>query len=186
MMVTAPQTRLMTAEELLELPDDGKRHELIRGELCTMSPASAKHGGFTHDLSLFIGLHVRENALGRVFAAETGFILTRDPDTVLAPDIAFVRADRLPSPEQWEGYLAVPPDLVVEVLSPSDRASEVHNKVMFYLEAGVLAVWVLDGPRRTITVWGPDRTAHILTIDDTLDGGDILPGFQLPLTKLFT
>jgi Uma2 family endonuclease len=187
MAMTAPHVQpagSFTAADLATLPDD-LRYDLIAGELIEMSPASAKHGRYSQDLGFFIDSHVREHRLGTVFAAETGFILSRDPDTVLAPDVAFVRADRLPPEEEWQGFLALAPDLVVEVISPSETASRILTKVLAYLDAGVLMVITIDPERKVAGVYGQDRVGRILTIADTLDGGDVLPGFRLPLADLF-
>jgi len=188
MALTVPpieRTGLWTADDLLALPEDDLRHEIIAGELIEMSPASAKHGRYAQDLGFFIDSHVRENRLGTVFAAETGFLIARDPDTILAPDIAFVRADRLPPEDTWEGFLELAPDLVVEVISPSDTASRVLSKVLMYLDAGTQLVVTLDPNRKVVVVYGPDRVGRILTVSDTLDGGDVLSGFRLPLADLF-
>jgi Uma2 family endonuclease len=188
MAITAPGVQLafpLSADDLAALPDD-RRYDLIAGELIEMSPASAKHGRYAQDLGFFIDSHVREHSLGTVFAAETGFLLARDPDTVLAPDVAFVRADRLPPEETWKGFLSLAPELVVEVISPSDTVSQVLEKVLTYLDAGVQMVITVDPQRTAITVYGQDRAARILTISDTLETGDVLPGFRLPLADLFT
>lgn len=188
MAMTAPpieRAGLWTAEKLLALPDDDLLHEIIAGELIEMPPPSAKHGKYAMRLGGRMDAHASEHRLGTVFAAETGFILSRDPDTVLAPDIAFVRADRLPPEDEWEGYLALAPDLVVEVISPSDTASRVLSKVLMYLDAGTQLVITLDPDRKAVVVYGPDRVGRILTVADTLDGGDVLPGFRLSLADLF-
>ena len=147
MAVTAPRverTGLWTAAELLALPEDDLRHEIIAGELIEMSPPSAKHGKYAMRLGSRMETHAFEHGLGTVFAAETGFLIARDPDTVLAPDVAFVRADRLPPEEEWRGFLELAPDLVVEVISPSESASSVLAKVLMYLDAGVQMVITLD------------------------------------------
>jgi Uma2 family endonuclease len=179
-------TSLLTADDLETLPDDLGRSDLIRGELIQMAPAAAKHGKYAMRFGSRLDVYVTEHKLGTVFAAETGFVLARDPDTVLAPDIAFVRADRLPSEDEWDGYLAIAPDLVVEVLSPSDTARSVLDKVLFYLDAGTRLVVTLDPTRQITIVYGPDRVGRILRRDETFDGGDVVPGFRLPLADLFT
>lgn len=169
------------------LPDDGYRYDLIGGQLIRMSPAGALHGEIASRVGRHLG-HVAEVArLGVVFGAETGFIL-RDPDVLLAPDAAFVRAERLPPRAEWRGYLRLAPDLVVEVVSPSDRWRDVMDKVDQYLQAGVQLVWVLDPQRRAAFVYERDgRTVRILRAasGDALDGVDVLPGFRLPLADLF-
>lgn len=179
------RTALLTADDLAALPDTTDRYDLLRGELIQMAPAAAKHGKYAMRFGTPLDVYVTENGLGTVFAAETGFILARDPDTVLAPDVAFVRADRLPPEEEWEGYLALAPDLVVEVLSPSDTASGVLDKTLAYLDAGVLLVVTLDPKRQVAVVTEPDRMARILGRDDVFDSGDVVPGFRLPLADLF-
>lgn len=179
------QTRLMTAEELLDLPDDDRRYELIRGELLTMAPAGEEHGLIAHELALSLGQHVKGRDLGRVYAAETGFKLSSNPDTVRAPDIAFIsRAnfeDTAPSHTFREGA----PDLVVEVISPNDRASEVEIKVRDWLSHGAKMVVTVNPRAKLVTVYrGPDNI-HMLSEGDVLDGGDVVPGWQLPLDELF-
>lgn len=177
-------TKLMTAEELADLPEDSFRYELVRGELIRMSPAGGLHGRIEAQCAMYMTIHVRENNLGTVFAGDTGFVLARDPDIVRGPDIAFVRADRLPPEEQLEGFLELAPDLVVEVISPSDRVSDVLEKVWEYLDAGTRLVVLVEPRRKVLLLVGPDRTARTLTADDIFDG-DVLPGFRLPVASIF-
>ena len=177
-------TKLVTAEDLLAIDDD-YRYDLIRGELFRMSPAGPSHGALTFAFGVRIGLFVTEHKLGEVFAAETGFALEHDPDTVLAPDIAFIRADRLPPGELPDSFMDVPPDLVVEVASPSQGGPSIARKVARYLDAGVPLVWVLRTRRKTISVHRSGREVIVLGIGDVLDGEDVLPGFRLPLAELF-
>jgi Uma2 family endonuclease len=185
MSATAPIQPLgMTAEELLELPDDGMRHELVEGELRTMAPAGAEHGWVALVIGSKIFEHVERQGLGRAYAAETGFVLRRGPDTVRAPDVAFVAADRVPA-RAGEGFLEPAPDLVVEVVSPSDRASEVAAKAAMWLDAGVRLVWVVDSQARLAAVHHPGGLVTVLREDGTLDGEDVLRGFRLPLAPLF-
>lgn len=178
-------TRLLTVEDLANLGDTPGRHDLIRGELIRMSPAGARHGELALSIGGYLWSYVREHALGKTYAAETGFILARNPDVLLAPDVAFVRTDRLPPDDEQKGFLNLAPDLVVEVVSPSDRQADGHAKVIEYLRAGVQLVWVVDPVNRDVSVYLPDRTSRILTGDDVLDGGTVLPGFQLPLPEVF-
>jgi Uma2 family endonuclease len=173
----------MTAEELLELPDDHMRHELVEGELRTMAPAGEGHGWVAMAIGSKVFDHVEQQRLGRVYAAETGFILRRRPDTVRAPDVAFVAADRLPA--KGRGFAELAPDLVVEVVSPSDRASEVAEKAEMWLDAGVRLVWVVDPQARLAAVHHPGGLVTVLRQDGVLDGEDVLPGFRLPLAPLF-
>jgi len=174
----------MTAEELFELPDDGMRHELVEGELRTMTPAGESHGWVALKIGARILDHVEREALGRAYAAETGFLLQRGPDTVRAPDVAFVAADRLTS-QPLPGFAELAPDLVVEVVSPSDRASEVSAKAAMWLDAGARLVWVVDPQARLAAVHHPGGLGIVLREDGALDGEDVLPGFRLPLADLF-
>jgi Uma2 family endonuclease len=173
---------ITTAEQLLRAGDIG-RCELIRGKLHMMIPPGFLHGRITMKLSGPILSHVEAHGLGTVVAAETGFLLARDPDTVRAPDIAFVRAARLPGPER--GYFPGAPDLAVEVLSPDDRPGYVRDKVAEWLEAGARAVWVVDPREQTVAVHEPGRAPSVLGEADTVRGGDVLPGFALAVRDIF-
>ena len=176
--------QIVSAEQLLETPGPG-RCELVRGELIMMTPAGEEHGGIVANLTGHLWSFVRAQKLGKLYGAETGFQIGREPDTVRAPDVAFVRAERVPA-EPVRGFLQAPPDLAVEVLSPGDRASEVLDKVHQWLDAGCLAVWVVDPEKRTVSVYQrPDR-AITLTAGDELDGADVLPGFRLPVSEIFS
>jgi Uma2 family endonuclease len=156
---------------------------LIRGELIEMAPAGGAHGEIAAGIIGRLWAHVTENKLGRVYTSETGFVLAREPDVVHGPDAAVVRSERVPARQR--GFYEVAPDLTVEVMSPDDSYHYVHGKVMEYLEAGVRLVWVVDPERQTITVYQADRSGQILTIDDALDGGDVLPGFTVPVARIF-
>ena len=176
---------LLTAEELADLPDDGCRVELIEGVLQKMPPAGFDDGLISATIASRLDLYVRDHALGRVVGAETGFVLSRDPDTVLAPDAAFVSARRLPPPDQRHGFAALAPDLVVEVVSPSDRAAAIADKALRWIEAGVRLVWVVYPDRRQVAEHLPNGTIHLRQADDALEGGDGLPGFQVPAREFF-
>lgn len=178
-MTTA--TKPLTADELLELPRGSERHELVNGELITMSPAGANHGDVAAVIGSHLHVYVREHRLGKTYAAETGFLLSRNPDTVLAPDASFVRSERV---ARLSKYFPGPPDLAVEVLSPNDTASEVEAKVRHWLQAGCRIVIVVDPEKKTVTVNTQQGTTR-LSDGDTLDGGDVVPGWQLPLRELF-
>jgi Uma2 family endonuclease len=179
------EDRLYTADELLALSArDDNRYELIHGRLRIMPPAGDEHGFLAASLNARIFLHVEEHKLGYVFAAETGFYLSRNPDLVRAPDVAFVRSDRVL--EKFSGrYFPNAPDLAVEVVSPNDTLSEVQDKIQDWLTYGARLVWVVDPKTRTVTVYRPDGTANVLKAKDTLDGEDVLPGFAFPLSRLF-
>lgn len=178
-------TRIMTADELLRLPSQGCRYELIEGELREMSPAGHAHGRFTMAISSPLHLHVNRNRLGKVYAAETGFLIARDPDTVRAPDCAFVSQSRVEQVSRQEGYFPGPPDLAVEVISPSDTFEDVEDKVASWLEAGCRLVVVANPRSQTLKVYKSLKELTVLTIEDTLDAGDVVPGFQLPVREIF-
>ena len=174
----------ISADALLQMPGDGFRYDLIRGELKRMSPASGVHGILASRVGSLIRQHVDAGDLGEVFGAETGFKLGSNPDTVLAPDAAFIRKDRLPAGEFPEGYWTIAPDLVVEIVSPGDRPSEVEEKVELYLTAGVLSVWLFYPKTRTVTI-RRNRSTIQLTEKEMLVGEDVLRGFRCPLEKIF-
>ena len=173
---------ITTAEQLLRATDLG-RCELVDGELRTLIPPGGQHGRIAFDIGFALGQHIKPRKLGTLFAAETGFLLSRDPDTVRAPDVAFVSADRPPLPPR--GYYPGAPDLVVEVLSPDDRPGYVRDKVEMWLEAGAMLVWEVDPRTHTVRVHQRAGGAHTLAEADTLTGGPVLPDFELPLRDLF-
>lgn len=179
------QVQLMTADELLALPRGQFRHELINGELITMSPAGHSHGKLIIRLTLPLAQHVKQNGLGEVYAAETGFKLRSNPDTVRAPDIAFINKRRVKEVGETKGYWPGAPDLAVEVLSPDDRVSEVEQKVSEWLEAGTKQVWVVSPKMKTVTVYHSTTSIQVLSENDSLDGGDVVPGFHIPIAEIF-
>jgi Uma2 family endonuclease len=182
-MTTSP-TRLVTVEDVERLPDDGYRYALLKGVLYRMPPPKPRHGRIAGNVGSYLWLHVKEHELGVVYN-EAGFLLGRDPDVLLGPDVAFVRTERVPD-EDAPGYPEIAPDLAIEVVSPGDTGPEVAAKVEAYLEAGTRMVVVIRPQPRTVTVHTPnDRTGRTLTESDELDGGDVVPGFRLPLAKLF-
>ena len=181
----AVERRLMTADELFRLPDDNMRHELIRGELRTMSPMGWRHAKITLKGGASLLAHVEAHDLGIAGAGDIGFVLASNPDTVRAPDVCFIRRERIPEAGEPTGYWSIPPDLAIEVLSPNDRYTEVDKKVAEWLEFGVQLVLVIHPRRRTVAVHRPNRPTRILTEDDTLDGEDVVPGWSLPVRDLF-
>jgi Uma2 family endonuclease len=184
MSATAPIEPLgMTAEELLDLPDDGMRHELVEGELRTMPPAGFEHGKVAVRVAARLLEYAEEHGAGDVLAAETGFVLRRAPDTVRAPDAAFVAAGRVST--NTRAFAEIAPDLVVEVVSAWDRASEVASKAVEWLDAGVRLVWIVDPQARQATVYRPGAAGTVLREDGVLEGEDVLLGFRLPLASLF-
>ena len=182
-MATTAPPKPLTAEQLASLPDDGMRHEIVEGVLRTMSPAGGTHGRTGATLLAYVTVHVRSHSLGAVFTAETGFRLARDPDTVRAPDLAFVGIDRADEADV-PGFPELAPDLIAEVVSPHDRAVDVSAKALAWLDAGVRLVWVVDPVNRTVTVYTAGTTA-VVRGDGRLDGGAVLPGFELALAQLW-
>ena len=178
-------TTTITAEQLLQMPDNGMQRELVRGELREMAPAGNIHGRVTMKAGWRLAQHVESHNLGVVYAAETGFILARNPDTVRAPDAAFVRQEVVDAMSGVEGYLPCAPDLAIEVISPGDSYTEVQDKAMERLDAGSRMVVTVDPRRRIITVYRSRHDIEILTEEDTLSGGDVVEGWELPLSELF-
>jgi len=175
-----PDSGPMTADELLRLDLPNKHTELVRGVLVVREPAGYRHGEVALSIATAIANHVKAHDLGHVLAAETGFKLATDPDTVRAPDVAFVRRARVPDPRP-AGFAALAPDLVVEVLSRDDRPGEVLAKVGDWLNAGCALVWVVDPNRRLARVYRADGSESLIDADGVLDGEDVLPGFVCPL-----
>lgn len=178
-------TEPMTAAALLDLPDDGRRYELIAGELIVMPPTGDEHGAIIIAIASSLNPYVREHRLGIVRASETGFLLTTNPDTVRAADIAFVARERVEREGRLRGYRRGAPDLVVEVISPSDRYTDVEDKVAVWFEGGARMVVVVNPRRQTGTVYRSPTQVRILTDADLLDGDDVVPGWQLPVTAIF-
>ncbi len=176
----------VTAEELLHLPRGKVRHELVKGVLLTMSPSGSEHGVVTFQFSALIAQFVSSTGAGLAFGAETGFVIQRDPDTVRAPDIAFIRRERIPTEWLPQGYWPGAPDLAVEVMSPGDTArAKIDEKANDWLRAGTLAVWVVD-PRleENHRVFSRRDDQHAGRGFDP-DGGDVLPGFRCAIADVF-
>lgn len=173
----------MTAEELyrLHLPD--KRTELVAGRLVVREPPGYRHGRIAAALAARIYSYVKEHDLGIVLAGDPGFILQRGPDTVRAPDVAFISRERVPDPEPV-AFAELAPDLAVEVLSPGDRPGETLEKVADWLKAGTRLVWVVDPGRRQVCIYHADGTETLLSDADTLDGEDVLPGFEIKIVDI--
>lgn len=178
-------TKLMTSEDLWEIDDDFNQYELMRGELHKVPPAGGDHGVVNGEFGRRIANHVHEHRLGRYYQGETGFILARDPDTNLAPDIAFVHRDRIIRGPDHRGFLEQAPDLVVEIISPSQSRGRARTKMEIYMEFGVRMGLLVDPYRQTITIYRPGRDPVVLGRDDIFDGDDVLPGFRLNVSDLF-
>lgn len=175
----------MTAEELLSFSSEPYRTELVRGILRKMEPPGGEHGIIAMRVGGLLYNHVEANDLGQAYAAETGFILGRDPDTVRAPDAAFIARERAATIGRPVGYIPGPPDLAVEVNSPHDRPAAVAEKTAEWLRAGALAVVVLDPPTRTAHVHRAGAPVVTLCGDDPLDLGDVVPGWAPTVAELF-
>ncbi len=180
----------VTVEELLKLHDDGVRHELVEGQLRVMPLACVAHGRVTSTASWLLGNHVHETEIGVAVAAGTGFILASDPDTVRAPDVAFVRRDRVEAVGRTEHFWPGPPDFAIEVISPSgadaphDSRPEVHSKTLDWLAAGTLAILVLDPAERTATAYRALDNVRTYT-DGDIDLSDAVPGWVVAVADFF-
>ncbi len=173
----------VTAEELLRMGAEHSRSDLIAGELHEMPPTSFYHGDVELAIGSLLRAYVTANRLGKVVSGEVGFVLARTPDTVLGADVAYVSNDRLPTDRQ--GFFEGPPDLVVEVVSPSDRPPEVRRKAERWMQHGAALLWVVHPDERQVHVYAEDEKVRVLGINDELDGGAILPGFRCQVAELF-
>ena len=186
-MSTVQQT---TADELLQissnLRNQGKRCELVQGELRIMSPGGWKHGDVIGAAHADIGAYIRKNQLGKVFGAETGFLIARDPDTVRAPDFAFIAKANLPATDPTEAYWPGAPDFAIEVLSPNDTTKEVDEKIQAWLAAGVTLLWVIDPELKSITAYRSMTDVTVHTAGDVIDSIELLPGFSLKVSQIFS
>ena len=176
--------RLFTAEELERIPSDDRRYELVKGRVVRMSPVGSLHGGVTIGLALLLGQHARTHGLGAV-VTEVGFVLTTKPDTVRAPDLAFIHRGRIPATGLPRGFWKGPPDLAVDVLSPDDTPSEVRTKVDEYLRYGVRLVLTVDPDEKTVTVFRTNAAPATLGMDRELDLSDVVPGFRCDVRGIF-
>lgn len=176
----------MTADELLALPDNGMRRELVAGELYEMPPAGGEHGYVGSKAHIEFGVFLKQHPEigGSFFLAETGYRLSRNPDTVRAPDISYVNEERLPQ-ARVRGYPELAPDFVVEVVSPNDLADELQIKMDQWLSAGSRLVWVLYPATRSAIIYGSQGSVRLLRSDHTLCGEPILPGFSCRVRDLF-
>ena len=175
----------VTARELLNLKEDGNRYELIAGELKKMSPAGSEHGRIAGHIFAKLYNHVQPKNLGQTFAAETGFRIATNPDTVRAPDAAFVSHEQLASVEGTTGYLPLAPDLVVEVVSPTDTFSDVESKAPDWLEAGCKIVIVAEPRTTTLHIYREANKIDVLQVDDVFDAGEVAGGWTLSVRDAF-
>jgi Uma2 family endonuclease len=179
------ETGVMTAEELLRRPDDGSRYELLHGELRKMPPCGHQHGRLAAKLTASLLQHVEARSLGSVYAAETGFKLDSNPDHVRAPDVAFVRRERVLAVGDVQGFWPGAPDLAVEVISPTDSYADVDDKVLDWLNAGTRLVIVVNPRNRTVRVSRSLNEVRVLGESDTLEAQDVIPGWSLSVRDLF-
>lgn len=179
----ASTTQAVTADELFRMPDNGSRYELVRGELRSHSMSGGLHGQVTARVTVLLGRHVRDRKLGVGFTA-TGFQLASDPDTVLAPDLAIVVADRAMLGDT-DYFFPGPPDLAVEVISPSESYSDVEERTLTYLEHGTRVVVLADPAKRRLVIRRPDQTPVVLSEDDLFELADLLPGFSTVVQSFF-
>jgi Uma2 family endonuclease len=178
-------THITTADDLLRMPDDGFRYELIEGELRKMSPTGGEHGVLSIEIGYLLSDYVRRHDLGQVFGAETGFRVRRNPDTVLAPDASFIRKERIAVIGIPQEFLPEAPALVVEVVSPGDTAEEVDDTMRRWFAAGVEMGWVIYPRGRTVTVYRSLSDIRILGLNDELNGDPVIPGFRCRVGDLF-
>jgi Uma2 family endonuclease len=179
-------TRLMTAEDLEAMgPEAEKRYEIIDGVLAEVEGVGGRHGGINTEIVYALHSFTRPRKLGRVFSADTRFILRRNPDLVQMPDVSFIRAERIPPEGLWERTVPIPPDFATEIASPNDTAAEVRRKAQRLLDAGVRLVWIVWPRRREVSVLRSDQPEVVLREGDELDGGDVIPGFRLPVASIF-
>ncbi len=183
--MTMTKTKLITAAELLRLYSEGVRGELIRGELYETMPSGQQHGEIAMQIGHLLLRFVRPRRLGRVMGSDAGVWLERDPDTVREPDVAFFAADKMPPGETVRGYAEAVPNLVVEIASPSNSAREVRDKARMWLSFGVRLVWVVYPDARAVELHTVDGGRRVLAEGDTLDGGDVLPGFSCEVSDIF-
>ena len=184
-MIEKTHQDVQTAEQLFAMPNDGNRYELVQGTLRMMSPAGSEHGRIAMRIASRLARHVEELNLGETYAAETGFLIASDPDTVRAPDAAFVSHALLETIEPTSGYLPLAPDLVVEVISPHDSFSEVEAKAEQWLLAGTKTVLIADPANQTLSVYADVSQIRVLRAGQTFDAGDVCGGWELKVDDAF-
>lgn len=178
-------TQVNTAEQLAQMPSDGNRYELVQGVLNMMSPAGGRHGRVTVRINKLLAIHVDDHRLGETFAAETGFLLARNPDTVRAPDAAFVGQDKMNTLEDDSGFLPFAPDLAVEVVSPNDTFADVENKAFAWLDSGTRLVLIVEPESETVHAYRSRSNIAVLKSTEVLDAMDAVPGWSVKVSEFF-
>ncbi|MEZ6137882.1 MAG: Uma2 family endonuclease [Pirellulaceae bacterium] len=176
---------MKTAKHLAAMPDDGKRYELIKGELTVMSPAGGRHGRIAVRINKLLAIHVDDNHLGATFAAETGFRIASNPDTVRAPDGAFVEQRKMEQLDDDTGFLPFAPDLAVEVISPNDSFAAVESKAFTWLDAGSKLVLILEPESKTAHVYRSRADIRIYSVGETIEVSDVVLGWELAVADVF-
>jgi Uma2 family endonuclease len=182
--MSTTSTALMTAEELMQLPDDDLRHELINGEPITMPLPGLPHGRIATRLMVPLAQFVWDHDLGEVYDF-VGFQLTSNPDTVLGPDISFISKERLKKVSEIKAYCQGPPDLAVEVYSPGYRPGKVSERIARLFSFGTKQVWIVDLKHSTIKVYRSESDVTTFSGSDYLEAQDLFPGFRISLDKIF-
>lgn len=177
--------KLMTAEDYCNLDDGGACTELVRGRIVSVNPPQRLHGYVCMNIGAVIRAHVRAQRLGRVFANDTGVITAHNPDTVRGADVAYVSYERLPAGPLPDGYLDIAPELIFEVLSPSDSLQEAQETAAEYLQAGVLVVCVVDPRQQKVHVYRSDNKAEVATVDQALVFPEVFGDFSVPVSEFF-
>ena len=186
--MTAPPTataKLLSLADIDAMGEDFEDFEVIDGLLVEREGMGRLHGRMGFDLGFELALHIKPQSLGELYTSETNFVLSRDPLIIVKPDISFVRADRLPAERDSEGFLELVPDLAVEVRSPSERTGKLMQKVERYRQAGVPLLWLVESRPRTVRVFAAGEESRTVGEDGELDGGTVLPGFRLPVARIF-
>ncbi len=182
--MSTTSTALMTAEELMQLPDDDLRHELINGELITMPLPQLPHGRIALRLAVPLGQFVWDHDLGELYS-DAGFQLTWNPDTVVGPDIAFISKKRLKEVAEVEGYWQGAPDLAIEVYSPGYRPGKINERISRLFNAGTKQVWIVHLKHSTVTIYRSVSDATTFSGSDYLESPDLFPGFRISVDRIF-
>ena len=183
--MSTTRTELMTAAELLKLPSEEARGELIRGVFHPAMPTGGRHGKIEARVAWLLGNVVQPSGRGTVMTGDPGIVLEQGPDTVRAPDVAYFSVERLPLDADITGFLDIVPDLIVEVVSPDDRATEVREKAEMWASFGARLVWVVWPETMAVDVYRPEESVVTLGVEDTLTGQDVLPEFSCPVREIF-